>query len=1508
VKTKRLSPVLGLIVVLVYLVSPVGQRPAVGATSLDAAALIPPSAVVSAAPLPAPPLTAEQLAALHGVTHWDIEYTATRMLQRTGNGAGTVGSFGLVSATIDVTERQSYSLRLTVEGIVPPGVLGECVVSFSSFSNPCVPILSDPTGPAPREFPASLVISDEGHHRTLSSWTNPEAGLEARACGRRGTQVLQTLDWSAAGSFTGGDQLSGSGEFYIKDEDFPLPLPAGPVQLNPPVAVTRLPGGVDHIGRAVGNVGPSLVTNTDIPGVVTGVLNRCGQRGGQSSGRSLSGIAPITTCFVRTGEEILQGVPPWSCSPEGDTQVRVEQGRFVIRGTASMTRVTTRDALDQLGVLVVPMTSTETFEAQWVVRARVDCSTGDRLCANVVDPNPDLINPNGTLIPLATLAARLKAPVRGVVADGVSKLLLVARTSESVNFSIVPDPIGLPAGGLGPFVSSGPASDHVLVDPTITDGGKSVAIAVYTPPGAFAGVAASPRIVTIRITKLSAPAAALEVPLEIRRPPVVLVHGLWSDPGVWRTGGFEAALRDRGFEVFKADYSGASAATFDPTANKKAGILSVKVAIQDALANERGRGIAATQVDVVAHSMGGLQTRGLIQQPDYRRKTNFQQGWIHRLITIGTPHLGSPNAQLLWDHRNDVIFNFRDVSPGGPPLTITWTDFMFLHGTPVDQGAIEALRPTSDALKHITATCVPSHAIGAVWHPGGIASHFAQEEIGKILTRDVTFQLDGPLGFGTPEHDVIVPLDSQMGRISATSLFESTVHSSNLVPASIAVDPSETSSAEVQQQVATLLSSTGAPNFDPCFPAPVSVAPLARIAAEPATQRAMVSAAGVTAASATQKQIRIVQPVDGTVVSLVSGSSVTVAVEASGGATVQRMLLFIGNLGMVVAPNVLPAQIVVPIPRDAPVGQMKIAAIALDVSGDLLGGVTSVELKAPAPPVKLTVEPRRLTLTPEVPARQLRVSGTFTWDATSHVDRDVTLASQGTIYRAVNGESVVHLSPDGIVTAVRAGSDIIEVRNGGQVVLVEVTSAPAPVDVTSPITTATPSPAANANGWNTGDVAVSLGATDETGGSGVREIHYTLTSGATTTSLVVPGASASVLVSPEGTSALDFFASDNAGNVEATKHLTIRIDRTPPTITGARAPAANAAGWNNTDVTVTFSCADLLSGIASCAGPIALSTEGANQSATGTTTDKAGLSASLTVSGINIDKTAPHTTANASPPANAAGWNRGDVAVTLAATDALSGVARTEFSLDGSPLRAYTASIAITGEGIHSLRFLSTDRADNLETMRELVVRIDLTPPEASIRFDPAALDLVVFARDGGSGPTATTAVVPTVAVTAADKRSRQSYRIEDRAGNTLDVVIDVTRERPDKNGDDTNDARHKNGDEHDKDGGEKLGERGDIKATVVSLRYNAQAEVAVPKNEIAFEWSLTGTALKELEQRIEFGEKRKKQDAEARFDAKKNETSIEVKDRAGERTFIRPGLVLLRLETDRGTLAIRFD
>jgi hypothetical protein len=110
-----------------------------------------------------------------------------------------------------------------------------------------------------------------------------------------------------------------------------------------------------------------------------------------------------------------------------------------------------------------------------------------------------------------------------------------------------------------------------------------------------------------------------------------------------------------------------------------------------------------------------------------------------------------------------------------------------------------------------------------------------------------------------------------------------------------------------------------------------------------------------------------------------------------------------------------------------------------------------------------------------------------------------------------------------------------------------------PADTTPPVTTASASPGPNGNGWNNTDVTVQLSAADETGGSGVKEIAFAL-SGAQGDSGVAAGSTASVTISADGATTLTYFARDNAGNQEAAKSLTVRIDKTPPTLACAADP------------------------------------------------------------------------------------------------------------------------------------------------------------------------------------------------------------------------------------------------------------------------------------------------------------------------------------------------------------------
>jgi hypothetical protein len=219
-------------------------------------------------------------------------------------------------------------------------------------------------------------------------------------------------------------------------------------------------------------------------------------------------------------------------------------------------------------------------------------------------------------------------------------------------------------------------------------------------------------------------------------------------------------------------------------------------------------------------------------------------------------------------------------------------------------------------------------------------------------------------------------------------------------------------------------------------------------------------------------------------------------------------------------------------------------------------------------------------------------------------------------------------------------------------------------------------------------------------------------------------------------------AIDSAGYVYVSDYYNNRIqkfypatDTVPPTTTILTSPGANAAGWNDTDVTVSLTASDNPDGSGVARTEYSFDGNTWNTysasftvTAEGTatiyyrSTDQAGNVEAAKTQTINIDKTSPATTAAVSPAANANGWNNTNVSVALSATDNLSGVAKTETNLDSAGWVAYTAPIPISAGGIHTLLYRSTDKAGNVEAAKTQTINIDRTAPEVSITTDPGTL------------------------------------------------------------------------------------------------------------------------------------------------------------------------------------------
>jgi len=333
---------------------------------------------------------------------------------------------------------------------------------------------------------------------------------------------------------------------------------------------------------------------------------------------------------------------------------------------------------------------------------------------------------------------------QGVVADGVSPLLVRMRvpgdgtlhcTVEGENNGRCESLLVGPIGETG--ASSAPAPTHL-------------AVAVYHPPKRFgpgAG-AGGPRYrgevevravdLKLRFSPVQGPPQNARRRVVLARPPVVLVHGTFDNPeNCWHTAGggtasFAEAMSNAGFRTFAVDYRGSnggntSASFFQPQApgdstfEANADVVWANPGgIREALQYFRNDlELAATQADIVGHSLGGLLPRVFASRNyskpapvhAYNSKRNFGKGDIHRLITLCTPHRGSALPALMQtlqgvEFQRDGIV--ASALASGALFQSYW------EGISAESGAVMDQIPDSPALRRIGDTGVPIHAIGCV--------------------------------------------------------------------------------------------------------------------------------------------------------------------------------------------------------------------------------------------------------------------------------------------------------------------------------------------------------------------------------------------------------------------------------------------------------------------------------------------------------------------------------------------------------------------------------------------------------------------------------------------------------------------------------------------------------------------------------------------------------------------------------------------------------------------------
>ncbi|MCP4906549.1 MAG: alpha/beta hydrolase [bacterium] len=233
----------------------------------------------------------------------------------------------------------------------------------------------------------------------------------------------------------------------------------------------------------------------------------------------------------------------------------------------------------------------------------------------------------------------------------------------SLHLSTLPTP-GLLTWGhvdpLGDFVADLPANGQEGTY-SVPSAGDAFA-RVYTPPTEFdltGPHSSSERSLhlAVRIERTQSESVVISKEIVLVKPPVVLVHGINSGPSAWTN--FQTAFETAyGFRTYTVDHSGGSYSSGAPTYGGngdphdvyhfvRGGVPGLD-GVSEALEYFRtghssahpGKKIAVAKVDIVASSYGGLLSRWYTEQAaDYA-------GDVRKLITMGTPHRGTPITNM----------------------------------------------------------------------------------------------------------------------------------------------------------------------------------------------------------------------------------------------------------------------------------------------------------------------------------------------------------------------------------------------------------------------------------------------------------------------------------------------------------------------------------------------------------------------------------------------------------------------------------------------------------------------------------------------------------------------------------------------------------------------------------------------------------------------------------------------------------------------------------------------
>lgn len=625
------------------------------------------------------------------------------------------------------------------------------------------------------------------------------------------------------------------------------------------------------------------------------------------------------------------------------------------------------------------------YERRGCIQAGQEC-----VSLSFFDPDPGVVNYVNSQPSPRDLSNRQRE-VRSVAADGATRVLLRADVYEPGEAEFC----------LGDGADGAISTDAISVNgarcvstSSTTVSGEELAFAFYHVPENFTrngdDTTRASRNINIEITFTpqdpDLQVTSVTETLELRRPPLLLVHGYNSGPATWEGS---PLLTDDRFSVARVDYSRTSTNRFavnDLVVER--GIDKLRLMYPDLL---------FVRVDYIGHSMGGMLGRRFANEPDYRSSDTYNEGHFNRFITLNTPHAGASTANLLWSLRDNKL------------ALITLDEYFDING-----GAIFDLRVGSDAVQNMGATEVRGHAVGGAI--GGdvddlpiilraTRQHFyfrALMTVGEFL--ELTIYED-------TDHDLVVGYTSQIGGLSGEA--------ETIVTGADAIHTNVTSTQQHYNILVDLLNATPSGTRFASFPPASTV--LSNQRQIDMQSSAMAFDQQVTAMTTAPETLSLSGITDNQV--LLTGDTVTLAVDTqSAGQPVTEVLLVTPTT--VEIDNTPPFEFTVTMPDDY-VGSFSVVAYGKDTGAVNFVSSSEITASVVANDTLMALNPLETDLFFSTIGQnsQIMVDGVYS----DNIIR--RLPSNWVTYTSAD-ETVVTVDEAGLMTAVGAGETTVTISLG----------------------------------------------------------------------------------------------------------------------------------------------------------------------------------------------------------------------------------------------------------------------------------------------------------------------------------------------------------------------------------------------------------------------------------------------------------------------------------------------